>query len=557
MLTLSQTLSYYKRRDVQKLILEQAANKEIGVRFGDSFGKRPDVLFYENDIFESAKKGCTSFHCSEELWSNPLSLNANLRRNELDNLRSGWDLILDIDCPYWNFSKLTTYIFIKALKDHGIDSVTVKFSGGKGFHIGVPFEAFPEKVLGKDTKDIFPEGPRKITEYLLHYITENLIAVDKMNNSVRFGKINVSWDKLLKDIEKSEKDLTITKCEKCHRKQQVEKAQDSLIEYVCPNCENHIKDVDKRFMACPKCNRLMEKQQARKILCECGSDKFKQELDLKSILNVDTVLISSRHMYRMPYSLHEKTGLVSVPFDIKHILKFDKSEGDVRTFKPYKFLDRENAKRGEAEGLFRKAFDYIPEKISKRNDDIRKAFIKEKNMSSSGGMPEDTTAIPEEYFPPCIKKINAGLEDCKKRGLLVMINFLSSCHWEYEKIEEYVMKWNERNKPDQLRETYVRGQLRYYKQQAAQNKEKMIAPNCDNKGYMIDTQFCNPDGLCRNIKNPVQYAKKKLWLKTQEQQNIKPKRQSKKEDKSNPEKENKDKVKPVPTNTITKSTDLF
>ena len=172
MLTLSESLSYYKRRDVQKLILEHAQNKEIGVRFNDSFGKRPDILAYENDILESAKRGATSFHCSEETWTNPLQLNANLRRNELDELRSGWDLIFDIDCPYWNFSKLTAYVFIKALKNHGVDCVTVKFSGGKGFHIAVPFEAFPEKKYyidgqHRDVKELFPEGPRKIAEYLL------------------------------------------------------------------------------------------------------------------------------------------------------------------------------------------------------------------------------------------------------------------------------------------------------------------------------------------------------------------------------------------------------
>jgi DNA primase large subunit len=76
------------------------------------------------------------------------------------------------------------------------------------------------------------------------------------------------------------------------------------------------------------------------------------------------------------------------------------------------------------------------------------------------------------------------------------------------------MKWNEKNKPDKLRETYIRGQLRYYKQQTGQsgNKEKMMPPNCDNKGYMVDTQFCNPDGLCKSIKNPVQYAKKRAWM---------------------------------------------
>jgi len=528
MLTLSESLSYYKRRDVQKLILEHAQDKEIGVRFNDSFGKRPDILAYENDILESAKRGATSFHCSEELWSNPLQLSANLRRNELDALRSGWDLIFDIDCPYWNFSKLTAYVFIKALKDHGIECVTVKFSGGKGFHIAVPFEAFPEKVTGIEVKNLFPEGPRKIAEYLLNYITENLIILDKQKNIIRFGKVDVKFDRMLKETEKSEDDLTITRCEECKRKI-VMKEKDGFVEYVCSNCEYRMKDVDKRFVVCPKCKKIMEKYVNTKALCECGSNKVKKELDLSSIVNVDTVLISSRHMYRMPYSLHEKTGLVSMPFDIKHILKFEKDEADTKKFKPYKFLDRTEAKLGEASNLFQKAFDYKSMNAIKHKEGVRKIFEKEKSEIISQNLNVDKTAVPEEFFPPCIRKINAGLEDGKKRALLVMINFLSSCNWDFDKIEEYVTKWNERNKPDHLRETYIKGQLRYYKTQATNNKDKMMPPNCDNKAYMIDTQFCNPDGLCRTIKNPVQYAKKRAWLAN----NAKPRTRVKKEDKEN------------------------
>ncbi len=511
MLTLSESLSYYKRKDVQKLILEHAQGKEIGVRFGDGFGKRPDVLVYENDILESAKRGCTSLHCSEETWTNPLSISANLRRNELDELRSGWDLILDIDCPYWNFSKLTTYVFIKALKDHGINCVTVKFSGGKGFHIAVPFEAFPQKVLGVDVKNIFPEGPRKIAEYLLHYITENLIYVDLTKNLIRFGKVDVKFDKMLKETGKTEKDLTLLRCDSCKQKINL-KSDDGFVEYVCPNCEYQLKDVDKKFISCPKCKKIMDKYSNKKALCECGSNKTKSELDLSSIVNVDTVLISSRHLFRMPYSLHEKTGLVSMPFDIKHILKFEKEEADVNKFKPYKFLERTEAKSGEAENLFQKAFDFKSETQQKHKTDMQKMWIKEKKEMSSQNIALDTTPIPEEFFPPCIKKISQGLDDGKKRALLVLINFLSSANWEYDQIEEYALKWNTKNKPDQLRETYIRGQLRYYKQQASHNKDKMMAPNCDNKGYMVDTQFCNPDGLCKSIKNPVQYAKKRAWM---------------------------------------------
>ena len=113
----STCLKFYKREDIQKAMVEHAQNKELGVRYGDGFGKRPDILMYPNEVLELAKQGVTSFHCSEEVWDNPLGISSDLTRKNLDELRAGWDLVLDIDCPDWEISKLTTYLFIKALKD--------------------------------------------------------------------------------------------------------------------------------------------------------------------------------------------------------------------------------------------------------------------------------------------------------------------------------------------------------------------------------------------------------------------------------------------------------
>ncbi len=505
MLELHQTLSYYKRKEVQKLLLMYAMDKEIAVRYNESFGKRPDTLMYENDILESAKKGATSFHCSEELWSNPLQINPNLKKNEIDDLRKGWDLILDIDCPYWTFSKLAAYVFIKALKDHGIDSVTVKFSGSKGFHIAVPFEAFPKKQYyldGKyfDVKDLFPDGPRRIAAYIVDYVDKNLIVVDE--EKIRFGKVSVPISRLESETGTKKEDMIVIKCNKCDSS--IKEMPKDRIQYICPYCENSLEDADKPFMQCPKCKKIMEKHPIKKSICKCGSDSVRKEFDLSKIVAVDTILISSRHLYRMPYSLHEKTGLVSMPFDIKRILKFEKSEAEPSKFKPYAFLERESCKSSEAEQLFQKAFDFQTEKQKK--DSLKETYKREYKKDSN--IEENAQAIPEEYFPPCIQHISAGLEDGKKRALLILINFLSSCNWPHERIAEYVLKWNERNSPDKLRETYIKGQLRYHKSQ----KEKLSPPNCDNKGYMIDTQFCHPDGFCPKIKNPAQYASRKIWM---------------------------------------------
>ncbi|MFH1606763.1 MAG: hypothetical protein ABIC91_05435, partial [Nanoarchaeota archaeon] len=159
-------------------MIDHAKNKEIGMRYGTIFGKRPDILAYPRDILELTLQNLNSpnweptkaisFHASEEIWENPLEISSNLTKKDFDELRIGWDLVLDIDCPDWEISKITTYLFIKALRDNGVKDVTCKFSGNKGMHIGVPFESFPKEVAGKLTKDIFPDGPKKIAIYLLH-----------------------------------------------------------------------------------------------------------------------------------------------------------------------------------------------------------------------------------------------------------------------------------------------------------------------------------------------------------------------------------------------------
>ena len=62
---------------------EKENQKEVGIQFNDKFGARPDVLNNPNDILELAKQRATSFHSSEELWSNPLQLSSNFKKHEI------------------------------------------------------------------------------------------------------------------------------------------------------------------------------------------------------------------------------------------------------------------------------------------------------------------------------------------------------------------------------------------------------------------------------------------------------------------------------------------
>src|SRR3989338_4635524 len=146
-LPLNILLKHYKRTDVQDAMLKAAENKEIAVVYGSKgYGKRPDVLKYPNDILTLAKQGATSFHCSEELWNNPLQLYTGITKTEMEDLRIGWDLMLDIDCKWLEYSKIAGHLLVQALKYYDIKTLSVKFSGNHGFHIAVPFKAFPEMI---------------------------------------------------------------------------------------------------------------------------------------------------------------------------------------------------------------------------------------------------------------------------------------------------------------------------------------------------------------------------------------------------------------------------
>ncbi len=508
---LAVSLKFYKKKEVMDALCEQAKNKEVGPMFGiGKFGKRPDMLVYPNDVLEFAKKRASSFHCSEELWQDPLSLSSDLKRKQLDSLRIGWDFILDIDCPVWEFSKLTTHLFIEVLKAHNIKGVTCKFSGNKGFHIAVPFESFPEIVLfeGKErkTKNLFPELPRILAEYVLDYVETEFIKIK--DNNVTFIDKTYSFEELKEMFNMTFQELTYKKCLNCGRAQKEKKEKKKLYEFLCDKCGNTEKTEKLiQFMKCSRCNSIMRKQELNSnsdINCACGNKDFIQRLALSKIIEVDTILIASRHMYRMPYSLHEKSKLVSIPIKTEDVLDFDKKNAEPENVNFDIFFLNRNVEKGEAQVFVTKALEIDAKK--KRQQELMtqtKEFSSDKNFDD---FEIDQDAVPVEMFPPCIMNCSRGLEDGRKRILFALTNFLVNMNWTKDKISEYVHKWNEQNL-EPLRETLVKGQLNYRTQ-----KNKILPPNCDTAGYYKDLQLCTPDGLCSRIKNPVQYSKVKNKL---------------------------------------------
>lgn len=487
-LLFARSLKYYKRPEVQIAIARHSLNREVSVRYGpDSFGKRPDMLAYPGDVLAFAKKKVTSFHCSEERWRDALNIVTGMRRAELDNLRLGWDLVLDIDCPYWEYAKLTAYLFIKALQDHGVSGISVKFSGNKGFHIGVPFEAFPSEYDNKLTKDLFPDAPRAIAQYLLDYIETHYITVRE--NIVSFAdKKKISFQELQKQVNQ---DLLIMTCPDC-KKPRKEKKKSFKYHFVCANCQ-HRDDGNVEYMKCAECGSIMEQFEAKRSGCpECGSDQPSiQKFNVQALIEVDTILLASRHLYRMAYSLHEKSNLVSVPFAPEHVLAFEKSEAeqDVVDYTKF-FLDPASVRRGEGADLLAKAL------IFQTLQD--QSALEERKQYAA---PEE--AIGDEFFPPCIKRMLQGLVDGKKRALFIFTNFFRSCGWTPEMIKDRMYEWNEVN-PEPLRETVLKGHLSL----KAKASETIMPPNC-NSDYYSALGVCMPDDFCRTIKNPAQYALKK------------------------------------------------
>ena len=415
---LSEIIRHYSRKDIGAELVRFARNREIAVKYKEGFGKRPDILQFPGDIINLVRKGAVSFHASEERWQDPLKLSAESTKPQLDNLRTGWDLVLDIDCDILEWSNVCAQLLLEALRYHDLKCASIKFSGGSGWHIGIPHEA----LVASKSMPAFPDTPQTIARYLKEFIAPHLA------------------DRIL-ELEKD------------------------------------IKNISRKSGKKPK---------------ELIKNK---EFNPYSILEIDTVLISSRHLIRMPYSLHEKTWLVSLPINPKSLMQFNTNWAKPEAITEVKddFLNPEKAKPGEGSQLLIQALDWKIREIQKEAKTYAPKF-------------EFKGKVPKEVFPPCIKCILEGLPDGRKRSVFVLCNFLISLGWSWDEIEKEIRAWNLKN-AQPLKAGYLNSQLRWRARQAL----KIPPPNC--KEYYQDFGVCKPDNLCRKIKNPLSYVR----IKTRKQ----------------------------------------
>ena len=500
------TLIYYMRPEIKKALFEFSKNREIVPRYYEGFGKRPDNFQYEGDILEHVRRGATSFHCSEELWRDPLEISTEMNVEELNDLRTGWDLLLDIDSPYLEYSKIYAKLIVEILRFHGIENLGVKFSGSKGFHIIVPWKAFPKEVYGKKTKDMFPEWARVICEYLRESVKSKLSDEIFKNESLK---------SLAEKIGKSEEDLIIDECLSCHRSA----IKKYLVTWICKKCkrlgEVERLEINKRIPKCPECRgELIEKSRKEIYFCEfCNfrSDKnpemfAKTREKTEILIDADLVLVAPRHLFRMPYSLHEKTALASIVIDKDKIRDFQITDA-----KPFKFSVKDfyyNCETSEARELLLQALDW------KEQQNRNKKVIEEKKGSafkSKSSVKKDYQKViieepPEEIFPPQIRGLLKGVkQDGRKRALFILLSFFKCLGANDDWIERKIFEWNEKNYMP-LKKGYIVSQISWYRK-----SQDRLPPNFSNSIYR-ELGVDAVDDLVKVTKNPVSYAVKKYFI---------------------------------------------
>ncbi len=418
-LSQNQILRYYSNPKVQSAILACAKDRESAGTFSDGgYSKRPDVLQYPADILEKAKKGVVAFHCSVERWQNPMQLSGNLSKEELDNLRKGWDLIIDIDAKFkLEHGRAAAVEVVNFLKDFGI-SPTVKFSGRRGFHIAVASEAFPQTIDFQPLAKKYPEGLQSLCKFIK---------------------------------------------EKCK---------------------------DKIFEA------LVKEEGGVSAL---GKFTELSELTPYSFLDIEEGW-SSRHMFRAPYSLHHKTWLVSLPLRAFKLKNFSPKFAEIPNINfSAPFLE---SKSEEGTELLLQSLDWFaklkPEKI-----------IAVERPKAKGNI---TDPVPEEFFPPCFKKILGGISDGRKRSVFTLIAFLQSANWPWEKTEQRILEWN-KNLPQPLPERFVRTTLKWH----ARQQRAILPPNCENEQFLKSIGLCQGEIHCAaGCKNPINEAFKNFARKRYE-----------------------------------------
>ncbi len=517
-------LAYYSRKDVQKAIYEFCLKRETIPRYMEGFGKRPNNLEYPSDILALARNGATSFHCSEERWKNVLEIGTDKSADEMNELREGFDLLIDIDSKYFDYSKKAAMAVIKVLERYGVKNIGVKFSGNRGWHIIVPWEAFPKEVNEIETNTRFPEIPRAILGYITEQakpILESSLEGDESLKKVARG---IRCEKC-KNIA-SEFYLVTISCpmKNCRRTEQTRKPVSGVSG---ANEADESKTEKTRKRRCLECSSAMEEISREKLYfcqnCKIDSkkspDNFSQTptYDIYEQLGLDIILVSPRHLFRTPYSLHEKTALASVVIDSSALASFSHKDADPIGIIIKPFLPQ--TKPDEAKYLLIQSLDWAAK--NKIDKSIGKGSLRN-NIEPDNEEKQFKEIIIDRSkltYPPSIEAILKGMEgDGRKRALFILVNYFSSLNFTEEEVSKLIEEWNRKNKKP-LREGYIKSQLEWTFRQISHDasssgkSRKILPPNYDKPYYKGIGIHPTEEEL--KYKNPINYTIKKMFAKKQ------------------------------------------
>ena len=490
-------LSHYARKDIQNAMFEFCKNRETIANFNNKFfAKRPDCFDYPSDVSNASKQGATSFHCSEEIWQNPLDINTDMTSEQYNEIKIGWDFLIDIDSKYLDYSKIAAEEIIKVLNGHGIKNIGIKFSGSKGFHLIIPFKSFPSEMNNEITKDNFPLWPRLIAGYVFSQIrnpmNQRILALTGRQTLEETGELKSEYQCPRCKNPAVKKMVGTYHCQDIRCKSVVEHMKSNRKEIVCSSCNGKMSRVSEReIIYCNECKlntaSIEIKREADELI---KKEEFKIEDIIKSTEDaVDLVLVSSRHLFRAPYSLHEKTALASIVVTKNELKDFKPADADplkirqVRNFMP-------NAEYGEARELLAEALEWGKDMVPK-----------EKPKKYTGDTIDlKGLEITEDMFPPVIKKILEGIKaDGRKRALSLVLSFWVSLDFPKDYIEEKVTEWNKKNYHP-LKYGYIKSQIAWYQ------KNPRLPPNYDKPVYK---EFGIKGPPEPGMKNPINYTIKK------------------------------------------------
>jgi hypothetical protein len=230
----------------------------------------------------------------------------------------------------------------------------------------VPFACFPQEIAGENIKDLFPELPRKLVAYLRFESGKELAQTLP--------------DEFLKSVLKNTSIKRGIQCNSCN---EIAKEYE-LVDLFCPNCKigeqrKMLIGSDKNIKCANCINPYIIKKTTPIYVCErCNIDSIKNpnnfstttKTDLFELMGLD--LVSPRHLFRMPYSLHEKTSLASVVIPIEELEKFELTQANPMSIKIRDFTPK--TKQGEAKEFVMKALDWYDSTHSKKETKKRTAI---------------------------------------------------------------------------------------------------------------------------------------------------------------------------------------